>query len=218
MDIQRLALDPKQVQPPTRDLSSGRSLPDSLPDAKEVKVHPRGTDGTENASLYFVGTATTILLVGLIPLNRSRCWLLLWWQRMGRHSDHDWCKFRISFWMTASDIHAAKLPSCRWPCTPRTRRVCRPPNQSGGRPTWSTSDWPGLALSLSRVRISPPSLNVLLTWLQRPLWSISWSVSTPGLAHYHHTTCKRPSYFKGCTWFILECPCTRLFWADDRWY
>lgn len=63
MDIQRLTLDPKQVLPPTRDLPSGRSLPDSLPDAKEVKVHPRGTDGTENASLYFVGTATTILSV-----------------------------------------------------------------------------------------------------------------------------------------------------------
>ncbi|GAM39464.1 hypothetical protein TCE0_034r11036 [Talaromyces pinophilus] len=61
MDIQRLTLDPKQVLPPTRDLPSRRSLPDSLPDAKEVKVHPRGTDGTENASLYFVGTATTIL-------------------------------------------------------------------------------------------------------------------------------------------------------------
>lgn len=63
MDIQRLALDPKHVQPPTRDLPSGKSLPDNLPDAKEVKVHPRGTDGTENASLYFVGTATTILSV-----------------------------------------------------------------------------------------------------------------------------------------------------------
>jgi len=41
----------------------------SLSDAKEVKVHPHGSDGTENASLYLVGTATTILLVGLIPLN-----------------------------------------------------------------------------------------------------------------------------------------------------
>lgn len=63
MDMKRFTLDPNQIRPPTRDLSSGRSLPDSLPDAKEVKVHPRGSDGTENASLYFVGTATTILLV-----------------------------------------------------------------------------------------------------------------------------------------------------------
>lgn len=63
MASQRLTLDPKHVQPPTRDLPSGRPLPDSLPDAKEVKVHPRGSDGTENASLYFVGTATTILSV-----------------------------------------------------------------------------------------------------------------------------------------------------------
>jgi hypothetical protein len=73
MDIRRLTIDPEHVQAPTRDLPSGRSLPANLPDAKEVKVHPRGTDGTGNASLYFVGTATTILSVCCSFADQSRC-------------------------------------------------------------------------------------------------------------------------------------------------
>ncbi|KAL8796424.1 MAG: hypothetical protein Q9195_001331 [Heterodermia aff. obscurata] len=47
------------AQAPTRDLPSGAQVPSSLPDAKETKLHPRGT-GSVNASLLFVGTATTI--------------------------------------------------------------------------------------------------------------------------------------------------------------
>ncbi|QDS67516.1 hypothetical protein FKW77_001735 [Venturia effusa] len=43
--------------PPTRDHAH---FPDSLPPAKETKLHPTGA-GNENASLFFVGTATTIL-------------------------------------------------------------------------------------------------------------------------------------------------------------
>ena len=76
MNMQCLTLDPNQVQPPTRDLPSGKTLPDSLPDAKKVKVHPRGSDGTENASLYFVGTATTILLVyhGIVTDADADCY------------------------------------------------------------------------------------------------------------------------------------------------
>ncbi|TVY46855.1 UPF0173 metal-dependent hydrolase [Lachnellula occidentalis] len=56
---QHLVLDPSTSLPPTRDHSDA-AIPPSLPDAKEVKVHPT-ISGSENASLYFVGTATTIL-------------------------------------------------------------------------------------------------------------------------------------------------------------
>ena len=38
--------------------------PEALPEAKEVKVHPTKSGG-EDASIYFVGTATTIMYVYL---------------------------------------------------------------------------------------------------------------------------------------------------------
>lgn len=44
-------------KPPTRDQAH---FPDTLPPAKETKLHPTAA-GNENASLFFVGTATTIL-------------------------------------------------------------------------------------------------------------------------------------------------------------
>jgi hypothetical protein len=52
-----LVLDPSHAEAPTRD---HQHYPSSLPEAKETKVHPTNAGG-ENASLYFVGTATTIL-------------------------------------------------------------------------------------------------------------------------------------------------------------
>lgn len=55
-----LTLDPTNAQPATRDLPPGASVPDSLPDAKETKVHPSSAGG-EDARLMFVGTATVIL-------------------------------------------------------------------------------------------------------------------------------------------------------------
>jgi hypothetical protein len=58
--MQYLSIDPGKTQAPTRDLPSTKSLPNALPDAKEIKVHPSKAGG-ENAALYFVGTATTIL-------------------------------------------------------------------------------------------------------------------------------------------------------------
>lgn len=57
MPSQRLILDPTVNEPPTRDLSDH---PSSLPLANETKVHPKSS-GSENASIFFVGTATTIL-------------------------------------------------------------------------------------------------------------------------------------------------------------
>ncbi|KAI5271447.1 Metallo-hydrolase/oxidoreductase [Aureobasidium subglaciale] len=52
-----LVLDPSHAEAPTRD---HQHYPSSLPEAKETKLHPTNAGG-ENASLYFVGTATTIL-------------------------------------------------------------------------------------------------------------------------------------------------------------
>ena len=60
--MKHLTLDPSHAQPPTRDLPTEATVPDSLPDPKERKVHPKHAGG-ENARLLFVGTATTILYV-----------------------------------------------------------------------------------------------------------------------------------------------------------
>ena len=62
--MKNLVLDPAQAEAPTRDHPNGQSYPESLPQAKETKVHPTNP-GSENASIYFVGTATTILSVNM---------------------------------------------------------------------------------------------------------------------------------------------------------
>lgn len=56
-----LTLHPGSTKLPVRDTTTDHSHPTSLPVAKETKLKPAGADGGENASLYFVGTATTIL-------------------------------------------------------------------------------------------------------------------------------------------------------------
>ena len=63
MQLPTLTLNPHDSLPPTRDLPSGAKHPETLPEAKETKVHPSNSAGDENASLFFVGTATTILYV-----------------------------------------------------------------------------------------------------------------------------------------------------------
>ena len=60
LEMKSLTVDPKKEQAPTRDFPSGKALPEQLPLPKEVNVHPSKSGG-ENASLYFVGNATTIL-------------------------------------------------------------------------------------------------------------------------------------------------------------
>jgi hypothetical protein len=65
--MKQLILDPTVKQPPTRDHNV---FPERLPDAKEVKASPKSTGG-ENASLFFVGTATTILYVATISVTGS---------------------------------------------------------------------------------------------------------------------------------------------------
>jgi hypothetical protein len=56
--ISHLVLDPEVNEPPTRDHKPHAA---SLPTAKEVKHHPTKPSSSQNASIYFVGTATTIL-------------------------------------------------------------------------------------------------------------------------------------------------------------
>ncbi|KAL2438644.1 hypothetical protein ABEF95_012751 [Exophiala dermatitidis] len=58
-----ITIDPSRPQPPTRDgLSSPTTVKEHLPPAKSSKAHPRqAAHGDNNAKLFFVGTATTIL-------------------------------------------------------------------------------------------------------------------------------------------------------------
>ncbi|KAG6988971.1 structural maintenance of chromosomes protein 2 [Physcia stellaris] len=55
--MKQLTIDPGTALSPIRHRSQPAG---SLPDAKETKLHPRNAGG-ENASLLFIGTATTIL-------------------------------------------------------------------------------------------------------------------------------------------------------------
>ena len=52
-----IVINPASTKPPTRD---NANPPTHLPVAKAEKQHPSKAGG-ENASVYFVGTATTIL-------------------------------------------------------------------------------------------------------------------------------------------------------------
>jgi len=54
-------IDTKAKQPPTRDLPSTKALPEALPNPKQSHDHPTRSTTSTNASLFFVGTATTIL-------------------------------------------------------------------------------------------------------------------------------------------------------------
>jgi hypothetical protein len=59
--MQHISIDPRQKHAPTRDMLVP-TFSTQLPPAKEIKVHPSNA-GEENASLFFVGTATTIMYV-----------------------------------------------------------------------------------------------------------------------------------------------------------
>ncbi|KAF2015698.1 hypothetical protein BU24DRAFT_422007 [Aaosphaeria arxii CBS 175.79] len=56
--MKRITIDPSQSGPPTKEITY---VPLERAEAKETKLHPRNAEGGENASLFFVGTATTIL-------------------------------------------------------------------------------------------------------------------------------------------------------------
>ncbi|KAL8771060.1 MAG: hypothetical protein Q9209_003479 [Squamulea sp. 1 TL-2023] len=60
--MKHLTINPTNEIPATRDHPQGQALAEKLPDAKETQVHPKSDGGGgENASLLFVGTATTVL-------------------------------------------------------------------------------------------------------------------------------------------------------------
>jgi hypothetical protein len=60
-------------KPTTRDLPTGKEFSDANLQAAKVNLHPTSS-GDENASIFFVGTATTILLAGLMMFRMwNRC-------------------------------------------------------------------------------------------------------------------------------------------------
>ena len=60
-EIKSLTIDLKAEQAPTRDFPTHKTLPEHLPLPKEVNFHP-SKSGRESASLFFVGTATTVFV------------------------------------------------------------------------------------------------------------------------------------------------------------
>ena len=73
LTMQHIFINPTAEQPPVHDLPRRATLPDQLRPCKDTKHHP--TDGgNENASLYFVGTATVIMFVELIQTGK---WMLI---------------------------------------------------------------------------------------------------------------------------------------------
>lgn len=60
--MKHLELQAGGEKPPTRDLPAEKGFSNANLQPAEVKVHPAGAGGGENASIFFVGTATTILL------------------------------------------------------------------------------------------------------------------------------------------------------------
>ncbi|MCJ1332063.1 hypothetical protein MMC10_008755 [Thelotrema lepadinum] len=59
--LKYLTVDPTNAVEPTRDRPPAHPKAESLPAPKSSAVHPKLGGGSENASIYFVGTATTIL-------------------------------------------------------------------------------------------------------------------------------------------------------------
>ena len=56
-----ISIDPSKKQAPTRDLPQSKTVKEHLPTAKSSKSHPAQAASDNNAKLFFVGTATTIL-------------------------------------------------------------------------------------------------------------------------------------------------------------
>jgi len=59
-----ISIDPLNKQAPTRDYPTSKAVKEKLPSPKSSKTHPsKQSSGSndDNASLFFVGTATTII-------------------------------------------------------------------------------------------------------------------------------------------------------------
>jgi hypothetical protein len=85
-----LTIDPQKELTPTRDFPPDKTLPEHLPLPKEVNIHPSKAAG-ENASLFFVGTATTILYAQTTAHFNMRGRQLINSQGMGRTPLDDRC-------------------------------------------------------------------------------------------------------------------------------
>jgi hypothetical protein len=88
--MKSLTIDAKKELAPTRDFPPGKTLPEHLPLPKEVNVHPSKAGG-ENASLFFVGTATTILYAQATLDSNMQGTRLINSQGMGRTPLDDRC-------------------------------------------------------------------------------------------------------------------------------
>lgn len=60
--MKTIQIDADDHCPATRDLTANTQTPKSLPTPTQVKLSPSQT-GNKNTSLYFIGTATTIMSV-----------------------------------------------------------------------------------------------------------------------------------------------------------
>jgi hypothetical protein len=58
--MKHLQIESGAENPPTRDLPAEKGFPNANLQPAQVRVHPSGSGG-ENASIFFVGTATVIL-------------------------------------------------------------------------------------------------------------------------------------------------------------
>ena len=87
--MQYITINPAFTESPTR---YNTQPPSHLPEAKKEKQHP-SKGGGENASVYFIGTATTILWV--YTFLRSHGHVNMNGQGMGGDSNIDWCGFFI---------------------------------------------------------------------------------------------------------------------------
>jgi len=58
--VTSFTIDPSQQIAPTRD-PTPQTLAAHLPAPKHTFTHPKGASGQENASIYFIGTATTVI-------------------------------------------------------------------------------------------------------------------------------------------------------------
>lgn len=59
LTMKQIEIDPNHRQPPTRD-GSADQVPQTLPPVKNSKSHS-SKPTSENASIYFVGNATTVM-------------------------------------------------------------------------------------------------------------------------------------------------------------
>lgn len=65
--MKHLEIQAGRQQTPTRDSHAEKGFSNANLQPAKVKVHPSNSGG-ENASIFFVGTATTILLAISVPL------------------------------------------------------------------------------------------------------------------------------------------------------